>query len=53
MTAVDNHKSHYVHSIIKFDKRHKFNLVKLISAQKYYFSAGKLFQNQTMFIVGS
>ena len=38
MTAVDNHKSHYVHGIIKFNKRHKFSLVKLIRAQKSYFS---------------
>ena len=33
MTPDDNHKSHYVHSIIKFNKRHKFSLVKLIRAQ--------------------
>ena len=38
MTPDDNHKSHYVHSIIRFNKGHKFSLVKLIWAQKYYFS---------------
>ena len=45
MTAVDNHKSHYVHSIIKFNKRRKFSLVKLIGAQKYDFEQCVLWDN--------